>query len=182
MIEIKKVSEFSEIEGIRSLQQENLRRKLNSEEWAAEGFVTAEYSFELLKAMHDESPSIIAKDGEMVIGYALVALKSIAPRHELLNDLFNTIDKTIYNGRKLKDSSYVVVGQLCVAKGYRGLGLVQKMYQAFRDHLADRFAYCITDVARDNPRSLKAHIKTGFTVIDTLSYGGLKWDIVLWDW
>jgi L-amino acid N-acyltransferase YncA len=37
-------------------------------------------------------------------------------------------------------------------------------------------------VAKDNPRSLKAHQKKGFQVIDSLSYGGIGWDIVLWDW
>jgi hypothetical protein len=29
---------------------------------------------------------------------------------------------------------------------------------------------------------LKAHKKTGFQVIDELSFEGIGWDIVLWDW
>jgi hypothetical protein len=29
---------------------------------------------------------------------------------------------------------------------------------------------------------LKAHIKTGFQVIHSIGYGGLEWDVVLWDW
>ena len=76
----------------------------------------------------------------------------------------------------------MVVGQLCVAKPYRGLGLVQKLYGHFRDCYADQFEYLITDVAQANTRSLKAHLKTGFQIIDTLTYGGIGWDIVLWDW
>ena len=44
------------------------------------------------------------------------------------------------------------------------------------------FDFCITDVAQANARSLKAHKNTGYQVIDTLSYGGIAWDIVLWDW
>jgi L-amino acid N-acyltransferase YncA len=40
----------------------------------------------------------------------------------------------------------------------------------------------ITDVAQANTRSLNAHKKSGFQVIDTLVYAGIGWDIVLWDW
>ena len=87
-----------------------------------------------------------------------------------------------YKSASLQQMNYVVVGQLCVAKDYRGLGLVQKMYGHFRETLANEFQCCITDVARNNPRSLQAHLKTGFTVINTLTYGETEWDIVLWDW
>ena len=82
----------------------------------------------------------------------------------------------------MADQPYVVVGQLCVGAGYRGLGLVKRMYDHFRELIHDRFDYAVTDVATANPRSLKAHLKAGFQVISTLSYGGEYWDIVLWDW
>ena len=182
MITIKRVTDHSELEGIKKLQQENLKINLTDQEAGTEGFVTAEYTMDFLKKMHRESPSIIAKDGDEVIGYALVSVKAIRHDHELLGDLFNTIDKLKYHHHLLKDSPYVVVGQLCVSKNYRGLGLVQQMYQHFKNCLSGEFDYCITDVAQDNPRSLKAHLRTGFRVLDTLQYGGLGWDIVIWDW
>jgi len=182
MIRIKKVTSHSELEGIQKLQQENLKKNLTDRESDVEGFVTAEYSMAFLEKMHRASPSIIAKAGEQVIGYALVSAKAVSQEHELLADLCNSIDRIRYRGQLLKDSSYVVVGQLCVSKNYRGLGLVQKMYHYFKDCLSSDFDYCLTDIAKDNPRSLKAHIKSGFKVIDSLDYGGLSWDIVLWDW
>jgi ribosomal protein S18 acetylase RimI-like enzyme len=182
MITIKRVTEPSELEGIKTLQQENLKVNLSEQESVSEGFVTAEYTMAFLKQMHDESPSIIAKYGDRVVGYALVAVKAIRNEHDLLADLFDTIDKITYRNQTLKDSSYVVVGQLCVSKDYRGLGLVHLMYRHFKNSLSEEFDYCITDVAKDNPRSLKVHLKSGFRVIDTLQYGGLAWDIVLWDW
>ena len=135
-----------------------------------------------LEKMHGESPSIIAKADDQVVGYALVSVKAIRHDHDLLGDLFNTIDQITYHHQLLKDSPYVVVGQLCVSKNFRGLGLVQQMYQHFKNCLSTEFDYCITDIAKNNPRSLKAHLKSGFQVIDTLQYGGMGWDIVLWDW
>lgn len=182
MLQIKTVTDANEIRAIRALQEKNLLKNLAGDDPANEGFLSAEYSIDFLTSMHALRPSIVAKDGDIVAGYALVTLRDVANQHPLLDDLFRTIDKTVYRNRPLRDTNFVVVGQLCVAREYRGQGLVQKMYGKFRDTLHDEFDYCITDVARANPRSLKAHIKTGFEVIDTLTYGGISWDIVLWDW
>jgi ribosomal protein S18 acetylase RimI-like enzyme len=181
MLVVKLVSELNELEGIRSLQEQNLGKHLTAAEASMEGFVTAEYTVEFLKAMHDVHPSIIAKDNDTVVGYALVATNPIREQHPLLADLFNTIDKVIYKGTPLKDTRFVVVGQLCVGKGYRGQGLVQRMYEFYKESLKDSYEYLITDVVQTNQRSIKAHLKTGFKVVDTLEYEGMKWDIVLWE-
>ena len=181
-IEIKTVDTHAELIGIKALQTANLRKNISDEEATEQGFLMAEYSLEFLESMHAFSPSIIAKEGEKVVGYALVAVASIRDQHELMADLFDTADKILYDGRLIKDCPYVVVGQLCVGLGYRGLGLVDRMYNRFREELQDQFDYCITDVAQANPRSLKAHQRVGYKVIETLNYGGIGWDIVLWDW
>ncbi len=182
MVKISLVSHTSELEGIKDLQSQNLFKNLSPEEAASQGFLMAEYSLDFLEMMHEEFPSVIAKAGDEVVGYALVAGHSVRRYHDLLADLFDTIDKTSFQGKPLKDTPYVVVGQLCVAEQYRGMQLVQKMYAHFRSTYSPQFAYCITDIAQANPRSLRAHKKSGFQVIDTLNYGGIKWDIVLWDW
>jgi GNAT superfamily N-acetyltransferase len=179
---IKRTETLAELQGISDLQQKNLKHLITPAEADSQGFVTAEYTMEFFKAMHDACPSIIAKADERVVGYALVALKSVRHHHDLLADLFNSIDKVTFKGRLLASVNYVVVGQLCVAKEFRGQGLVQQMYYYYRDCLSDDYDYLITDVAQANPRSLKAHKTTGFQVVDVLTYGGVSWDIVLWDW
>jgi ribosomal protein S18 acetylase RimI-like enzyme len=179
---IQLVSSNDELIGVKELQDKNLRKNITAETAATQGFLTAEYTMEYLQQMHDASPSIIAKDGEQVVGYALVATKSVREGHDLMADLFNVLDTKHYKGRSLKDVNYVVVGQLCVGLGYRGQGLVKRMYDHYRDCYASAHEYLITDVAQANTRSLNAHKKSGFIVLDTLVYGGIGWDIVLWDW
>ena len=182
MVQVTRASSEADLIGIQYLQKANLKRIIGEEEAAKEGFVTAEYSLDLLKAMHELGASVIAKDGDKVVGYALVTTKEIYGQHDLLDDLFNVLNKLNFDGKELKESPYVLVGQLCVGKGYRGIGLVQKMYNFFKESYANKYDYLITDVADNNPRSLKAHIKSGFQVIHSIDYGGVKWDIVLWDW
>jgi ribosomal protein S18 acetylase RimI-like enzyme len=182
MINISRVSNNSDLEAIRNLQQLNLKENISPLEAEDQGFLTASYSMEFLTQMHEASPAIVAKDGDRIAGYALVAVQSVRQNHDLIEGLFNAIDVLPFDGKSMAELKYVVVGQLCVAKEYRGMGLVQKMYNHFRDCLQDTYDYCATDVAQANIRSLKAHKKTGFQVAGTLTYGGVPWDIVVWKW
>jgi hypothetical protein len=182
MVIIQRVSEASELLGIKSLQQANLMTILPAEEMDREGFVTAEYTLDFLDIMHRSCPSIIAKEKEEVVGYAIATTKSVAHQHPLLADLVNFIDSRSYDGQFLREADYIVVGQLCVAKGFRGQGIVQRMYSFFRDQLSDKYQYCLTDVAIKNPRSLKAHLKSGFTALDTLEFNAAGYTLVIWDW
>lgn len=181
-IDVTRVSNQSEIIGIRDLQVLNLKQNITTEEAIDQGFLTASYSIEYLQEMNAASSAIIAKDGDKVVGYALVATKDIRNGHDLVESLFDSIDKSEYNGKLLRDVNYVLVGQLCVAKEYRGQNLVQKLYGHFRECLSKEFSYLVTDIAQANTRSLKAHKKRGFQVINKLMYDGFEWDIVLWDW
>lgn len=92
------------------------------------------------------------------------------------------VDQIAYKGISLKYSKYILVGQLCVAKAYRGQGIVTRLYNHFRESYSCSYDYCITDISIQNPRSLRAHIKAGFQIIDTFNYAGDGWHIVLCDW
>jgi GNAT superfamily N-acetyltransferase len=179
---IKLATTIRELEGILQLQRANLSRHISREEAATEGFVTAEYTLDFLQQMHAAGPSIIAVENETVVGYALVAAPAIKGQHALLDDLFAAVDKLMYKYKKLGEQTYVLVGQLCVAKTHRGQGLATRLYQFYQQQYSPQYEYCITDVITSNQRSLLAHQKTGFEVIHRFSWGGAEWDIVLWDW
>jgi len=179
---IKRVTEDWEIEGIKTLEEENNLANISKEESAKEGFVTASYSIDLLRRMNEIQPSIIALHGNKVVGYALVTDKELYGQHSLLDSLFDALADMNYQGEKLGESKVVLVGQLCVAKPFRGQGLVPKMYNLFKESLINQYDYCVTDISEANPRSIRAHEKCGFKIIDTLEYEGVKWHIVIWDW
>jgi len=182
MVQFTRAKTFSDYEKIKALQNANLRNHLSLDELRDQGFLTASYSLEYLQKMNEACPSIIAMDGETLAGYALVAVQSIRKEHELLDDLFNHIDKAYYKNTPLADTSYVVVGQICVGKNYRGRGLVQQLYSQFKEDLWQEYDYCITDVHQFNHRSMKAHLKTGFQIIGDLYFGSEPFNLILWDW
>ena len=188
-----------DLEGILQLNAMNLRGNLHQEEATQEGFVSAVYSIEDLRIMHQRTPAVIAKasanyNGETIVGYALAVDKQCALRwnHPLLCDLFNSIDALDLNNicldgfqwreGRFADTEYIVVGQLCVAKGFRSQGVAQRMYAYFNETMSGKYQCCFTDVSSANPRSLQAHLKAGFRVVSQSHYGDDTWNIVMWDW
>jgi len=172
----------NDLKGIKALQTANLKDTIAPENLKNTGFLTASYPLALLQKMHALYPPVIAKSDQKIVGYALVVDRQIIGQHELLDDLFRQIDTVHYQKQPLAKCNYIVVGQLCVAQEVRGQGVAQKLYNHFRTVYSTAFDYCITDVDQENLPSLRAHQKTGFQVLDTISYGGSLWSIVLWDW
>ncbi len=182
MVEIKVVETPEELQGLKNLQIANLRKNIGEEIAMKEGFVTSEYSLELLQKMHDTHPSIIAKEGEQVVGYVIVTTKSVFGEHDELDHLFNTIDAIEYKEQLLSEVNYILVGQLCVGSTHRGIGLVQDMYTYYQQLHSKQFKYLVTDISQENQRSIKAHKKSGFETIGIIEQVGANWEIVLWDW
>ena len=173
---------LDELRQIKDIQKRHQKEIIAPELREKTGFVTAEYDVSLLIKMHELLPAIIAKDGDAVIGYALVTDCRIIGNHDLLDDLFNQINKLSFNNHPLKNTNYTVVGQLCVESDYGGKGIAQGIYKHYRSIYSDFYDYCVTDVDCNNPRSLRTHLTAGFKPIHRIFYGNAQWDIVLWDW
>jgi ribosomal protein S18 acetylase RimI-like enzyme len=182
MTVLKLVETEQELIGLKQLQTNNLRRLIGEEEAMKEGFVTSEYALSLLQQMHEIHPSIIVKEGEEVVGYTIVTNKEVYGAHPELDHLFNTLDATEYKGALLKNSNYILIGQVCVAKSHRGQGWVPKMYDYYKSLHAKNYQYLVTDISQANKRSVRMHQKIGFETIGVIEQVGTGWDIVLWDW
>ncbi|MFI5135260.1 MAG: GNAT family N-acetyltransferase [Chitinophagales bacterium] len=169
--------------GILRLQQENLPRNISKEEAIEQGFVTVEHSFDVLKRMNEKYQHIIAKVNDEVVGYALVMTKEFRNDIPVLIPMFEKIDQLTYEGKSLSMQNYFVMGQVCIAKNFRGLGIFDLLYEKLEKNLSTQFTLCITEVASRNIRSVKAHERVGFKTIHTYTDPrGEKWKIMAWNW
>lgn len=172
-----------ELRQIIALQQRNLSERLSEEEISKEGFVTVRHDLDILKKMHVTYPHAIAKDGDKVIGYALVMTKDFREHIPILVPMFAQIDQIIYQGKPLKETPYFVMGQVCVDKDYRGKGIFPGMYDTLKAQMSADFELVVTEVAQRNTRSLRAHKKVGFEVLkEYTAEDGEAWVIIGWDW
>src|ERR1700722_15286183 len=121
MISITTIQSEDDLLAVIALQQENLRRNVPIDEQILDGFVTVEHQPDLLRRMNNAARTIIAKaPASELIGYALTMLPEFASETPELDPLFFWIKKLEYNGKRLQDYAYYVLGQVCVKKGYRG--------------------------------------------------------------
>ena len=176
------VSTETELEQIQRLNQQNLKNNISREEQEWEGFVSWSYSLDLLKKMHQQAPSIIVKDGDEVIGYALVTLLEASDFHKDLQTMISNLRSVQYNGKSLMLYRFYLMGQVCIQKEYRGKGVFNLLYQQHKNVYGKEYELLVTEIVADNKRSLRAHKKIGFDIIHTYPDGNQEWNVVVWSW
>ncbi len=181
MIQITQAHTEADLLSILALQQQNLAQNISPEEAAEQGFVTVVHDLDILRRMNDAAPHTIAKDGDRVVGYALTMLQQFRNDIPFLESLFERLDLLDWHGRPLREVSYFVMGQVCVAKECRGMGVFDGLYDGLRRFNAERFEVVATDISSRNTRSLRAHERVGFENLQefALEDGGV-WVIVGW--
>jgi len=183
MILYTTVATDRDIQQIMALQQSNLPQNLSAEQRTSQGFVTVVHDFATLQKMNDTEPSIIAKDRNQVIGYLLAMTTLSRNDIPVLIPMFQAFDEVIFDGRKISSYKYLVVGQVCIAEGYRGRGILDDCYTFYRKHFENSYDFAITEIHTTNRRSINAHTRIGFTLIHTYTDPkGDTWEIVIWDW
>jgi len=176
------VTNDDELTQIHQLNQQNLKSNLDQSTRGREGFVTWLYSMDLLRKMHQLAPGIIVKEGKTVAAYALTTLKASREFHPDLETMFRNLEQVLYKNKPLSSYQFYCMGQICVAREYRGKGLVNMLYEKHKQVYGSQFDFLLTEISTSNPRSLKAHKKIGFRTIYTYSDAMDEWEVVVWDW
>jgi GNAT superfamily N-acetyltransferase len=161
----------ADLEQILALQRSNLPGAAPGQD--AQGFVTLQYTVPLLESVCGPYRHVIAKDGGQVVGYALVLLPEAKEHFPEIGNLFEAVDAW-----RAADARYFVMGQVCVAGGYRGQGVFRGLYHKLREEMRAHFDFVATDVSRKNLRSMNAHAGVGFQEINQ----GSPWQVIVWDW
>jgi len=176
IISYARASTNDELHQILTIQKENIPTNISTEEKKKEGFISVTHDFNMLKKMNDACAHIIAKNGDIVTGYALVMLKSFRNEIPVLTPMFASADEIL--GTK----NYVVMGQVCIAKEYRKMGIFKGLYKHYKEELKNEYDCCFTEVASNNLRSLGAHKSVGFNTMKTQTAGNISWELMEWDW
>jgi RimJ/RimL family protein N-acetyltransferase len=96
--------------------------------------------------------------------------------------MFVLLDKQSWENKPLNAYRYYIMGQICVAKEYRGQGLVEELYNHHKKVYKSRFDLLVTEIATRNQRSVRAHEKAGFQPVHTYRDELDEWVVVAWDW
>lgn len=173
----------SELEGIYALQKLNLKKNLSKQEVERDGFVTVDHDWETLEKFNSIEPHVIAKNNDEVVGYVLAMTKVSRFDLPIIFPMFEEFEKINYKGKAVSTYDYMVVGQACIHKDYRGKGLIENCFRVYKEAFAERYDFSITEIAATNQRSIKAHQKVGFKEVHSYTDPDQnEWVVVIWDW
>lgn len=166
---------------ILDLQDQNHKSVISEEVKREQGFLTVRHSWEQITLLHRTTPQIIAKDGDKVVAYALAMLPLLGELVPDLQPMFTLFTQIPWREKTLADSSYYVMGQICVAEGYRGQGAFDGLYQKHRELYSPDFDLLVTEVSLSNTRSMRAHERVGFRIIHTHQDHVDSWNVIAWE-
>lgn len=182
-IKITLARKQTELKQIIALQRLNLKSAIDADTAKDQGFLSAVHDFAVLEEMNNSTAAVIAKQGTKVEGYALAMTRPFAAKIPTLEPVWALQDSATINGEQLGAVNYLGMGQVCVAKEFRGLGLVDRMYKYMRSCYSLHYPYLITAVDSSNTRSQRVHERTGFKVLKKeKAITGQEWLVVGWDW
>lgn len=183
MLTFVTANSISDLDGILNLQKTNLAQGLSPDEIQSQGFVTVNHTFDQLKKLNDIEKHVIAKENEKVIAYVLAMTQQSRQDIPILFPMFDAFDRISYKGKKINEYNYLVVGQVCVDKTFRGMGIFEQCYSAYKEYYKDKYDFAITEIATKNTRSLRAHKRIGFKEMNSyMAPDKTEWIVVVWDW
>ncbi|MEJ7914327.1 MAG: GNAT family N-acetyltransferase, partial [Chitinophagaceae bacterium] len=122
----------SDLEGILALQKKNLPNILTPEEIRSQGFVTVMHSFIDLENLNNIENHVIARHQGVVIAYLLAMTRISGFDIPLLQPMFEMFSKVSFSDKKIAGFNYLVVGQVCVDKKFRGQGVLDSCYAYYK--------------------------------------------------
>jgi GNAT superfamily N-acetyltransferase len=172
----------AELLQILELQDKNLSRNNDEAEIRSQGFVTFQHTPQILQQFHELAPSVIVKDNDKVIAYALTVVNEARHIFPPMESLFALLGTLHWKNKPLHTYRYYEMGQVCVAKEYRGKGVFEMLYHHHKTVYSPQYDLMITKISTQNNRSLRAHKRMGFHTITTDKDELDEWDVVIWDW
>ncbi len=178
-----RLAEVQDLDGISRLSSANLKTTLlNEEDIKTEGYVTWQYPVTLLQKLHQYHPSVVAFAEKQIVGYALIVLREARVDHPEFDVVLDRLDPILYKEKPLGSYNYYAMGQVCVAKNYRGEGVFRKLFETHKKQMQGQYEFVVTTIAVGNPRSIRAHEAVGFKIIHEFDDHFGNWIVVVWDW
>ena len=142
---------------ILKLQSANYLPNLAPED-RIQGFLSAEFNPTQIAAIADDLGIMVAIDAGEIAGYLCAFRNEFEHSSPVLATMLRSYDRVHFAGRSISSYRSYIYGPVCIARDYRGRGVLRQLYEAQKKDLAGRFEAGVAFVSRSNPHSLQAHL------------------------
>jgi predicted GNAT superfamily acetyltransferase len=179
--EITRKAEVIDVPIILNLLRENLGQYLPEDSKKKEGFLSFNPTEAELAEIINDTGVVINMKGNELKGYFITLSKDLARKSSFWNEMLDNAESMDYEGKKIGDYNYALIGQICVAKAFRGGMTFNRLYYTTSSMLKEKgYEVAIGEIASDNAKSLAVH--SFLTEIGTYeSNSGIKWHVMILD-
>lgn len=126
---------------------------------AGGGFLTGHFTPEYFASANADLAVIVADDHGTLAGFLSTTTREAGDHRPILQAMLTACGQFTLDHRRLSDWKLFIYGPVCVAAGYRGQGLLKKLFMELKRELAGRYEVGVAFVDRENPHSLRAHVQ-----------------------
>lgn len=138
----------------------------------AHGFVTTNFTPEQIeKLIEFEQGITVAYQGNQIAGYMMAASWDFWSQWPMFVYMIENLPGLACDNQPLTVENSYQYGPVCIAREFRGQGLLQRMFEYSRQHMMKRYPYLVTFINKKNLRSFSAHTqKIGLQVVSEFQY------------
>ncbi|MEX0958841.1 MAG: GNAT family N-acetyltransferase [Burkholderiales bacterium] len=168
----------SDFESILALQEANLHQNL-TEMQRADGFLSVHFTRDQFAEMNTGATVTVAEENNRIAGYACSSAREFNVDFPLLTAMLGALPGLTFLGRSLDSSRTCVYGPVCVGRAFRGRGVFRGLIDRLKKELAGRYDCAVAFIAKDNVRSLGAHVDgLGMSLAGEFQHAGKAYWIV----
>jgi hypothetical protein len=139
------------------LQSTNYIANLSEEERKT-GFLSAEFTPEQTAQIAEDLGTIVAVIDDQMAGFVCAFRNEFETGSPVIAQMLASYDRMTFEGRLLSSFNSYIYGPVCIARKFRGRGLLRGLFEAQKKNLAGPFEIGVAFVSRSNPHSLQAHV------------------------
>ena len=179
---ITRLGTNKDISGVLDLQALNLQANLPLEA-LENGFVTTPFTPTLIEQIIQMDGLFVAEDRGKIIAYVYAGSWNYFQQWPIFSFMVERFPYLKFKAQPITVTNSFQYGPICIAKAYRGKGVLSKIFEEMRSSLAPNYPISITFINGINKRSTKAHVeKLGWEIIDRFSFNdneylGLAYDM-----
>lgn len=175
------VAQLNDIGGILALQELYLVANLSDKEKEA-GFVTTPFTIPQLTEIIGQEGLFIAKDDSRIIAYIFAGSWDFFSQWPIFNHITAQFPNLKFLDFNITTKHTFQYGPICIAKEYRGKGLINSFFEFMRIHMVKKYPLSLTFINKINIPSTKAHTeKLKWTIIADFQFNNNDYHILAYD-
>jgi hypothetical protein len=175
------LAQLDNIPGILTLQELYLVSNLSEREKEA-GFVTTPFTTTQLTDIIEQEGLFIAKDGSRIVAYIFAGSWNFFSQWPIFNYITAQFPDLRFLDFNITTTLTFQYGPICIAKEYRGEGLINSFFEFMRIHLVKKYPLSLTFINKTNIPSTKAHTeKLKWTIIADFIFNNNEYYILAYD-